>query len=270
MKRYIYVLGMLFLINMISCKKENKVKLDTTEMVNDSIYYENHDNGAKKIVAKIKDEKFNGKYLVYSKKGMKKVVGLMKNNKKIGYWKEFNEIGDLVRVEKFVNDSLIYEMDVSDFIMENVLIDEYSLSVKLPKEWKKKTNHIDEELLLYTVKKCQETKGICPTLTITTEKLPEKMEFEYFVNETKKIIPKYFDKFKSIQLKKNNINGLESYKLSYHAKLKDIVIGGEVTWIKRKNDIFTVTVVAQNDKKYKDFLKFRLLFDEIIGTIEIN
>ncbi len=81
--------------------QNNKIKLTFADDLIDGDYREFHENGARKAVIEIDDGLFDGDAQYFHNNGELRLKGKFSDGKKKGSWTHFNEIGEVITIEKW-------------------------------------------------------------------------------------------------------------------------------------------------------------------------
>ena len=245
MKNIFYLL--LVVLN-FSCKIDKSKEIHNTQ----NIIKANQVNG-----------KYQGKYLELDSKGNKLKEGYMIDGLKRGIWKDYQD-NNLIRVQKFMNDSLEYELDKNDYIYEEVYLEGIDSYVPIPKSWDTNLVFKNKKLLLTSVKDCNNVKEYCPNIVFNYENL-DGASFKNFVLNDRRQIHENIEGLKEIEFDKN-IGKYESYQLRYIKQTKGIEITGLCIWINLDNKV----VIFRGSTEKNDINKFLLLFIEIGNSLTKN
>lgn len=96
----------------------------------------------------------SNKHIEYDKEGNISVEGYLKDQKKYGVWKFYNN-KKLVDVKKFNEDTLQYVLDVNDYNYKGVIIKKINSIIPLPENWETNLNFENPNTLLTSVKDCK-------------------------------------------------------------------------------------------------------------------
>ncbi len=251
----------------VACQNEQNTKenLESTKKnLSDSVYIDHYSNGNKKIVTTIKDGKYHGKYSSFDEKGTIQEEGLMIMGLKNGVWKYYNGNKNIKKVLQYYNDSLIFELDKSDFSLLNHTIENERIEIKIPSNWKTENGNAPQ-ILLISQKRCDNSIVFCPNITFTKEELKEDMTFEDYLKFSFNLLQQKLPYFKAVAQGQIRIDGLSAFQLSYLTQVNGIKLGGLTTWINKGNKVYVLTAMAINEKN-SEFLKYKGLFQEVAST----
>ncbi len=216
------------------------------------------------IKAKKVNGKYQGKYVELDANGNVLKNGYMIDGLKRGVWKSY-ENNNLTSVQKYMNDSLQYELDKNDYIYKEVYLEAINSFVPVPKSWDTNIAFEEERLLLTSVKDCDNPSGYCPNIVFSYEVNGGEFSFKDFVLNDKKELLENIDNSKEISFNKN-IGRYESYQLRYKTTIENVTITGIMIWFNLDNKI----VVFSSATEKSEIDKFVLLFLELGNSITKN
>lgn len=218
------------------------------------------DNTSFKVIATKKDGKYHGQYALVDTKGNIIESGIMIEGMKNGVWKYYNDEGSLKKVLQYYNDSVVFELDKSDFSLLSFNIDNDQFVIDIPINWGTEVKR-DSRILLISKKKCDSSYVFCPNMTITKETLNEDIELVNYLNASLNTLRQKMQNLKIVNKGEVIINGFPSYQLTYTAEFNNTKLGGLITWIRKDDDIYIITGMAMNENSA--FLKYKGLYQEV-------
>jgi len=244
-----------------SCKHDLKNQVFIEEA--DSIYVENYENGNKRIVADVDKGMFQGYYESYYPNGNIESVGVNMKNRKFGIWKFFDENEKMTRMARFMNDTLQFEYDKEDFLGKKEKL--LNSTIMIPNSWSEVDHSSEPKILLELNKECTNASSICPNLIVTNENSNGVLFNDYI--EKNLAIPEDNNTFIKVDEKSFKVNGLNAHRVQYKTVIKGIDIAGAITFIEKNNgEIFIFFVRTENSPNNKDYLKYRLMFNDIVNS----
>lgn len=255
------------IITMISCKDESKqVKLNNSNNSSD-IKEEYYANGNIKFKAELKEGIEHGAYFKFHKNQAVEESGIKIKGKKNGLWKYYDSFGKIKSAKHFYNDSLVYNLDTSDFEYHSKKIDDV-LQVEIPEKWTI-IKDIQNPVLLALKKECEKDIPFCPNLTITYESSINTSEIETYLNKSDDVLKSSLDNYKMLKKREYVFEGNTYFEKVYTGSSQGINIGGITTWIFSNKRTYIITGLALNEKG-NSFLKYEGLFKDIISEIKLK
>lgn len=196
-----------------------------------------------------------------------KAEGFFNSGKKIGAWKEYDRKGNLIAAKHFVNDSLMFELDPSDFTFQDTIFKNSNIKMKYPINWEI-ISFDSSSLLIACKKRCNEKEGFCQNFVLTFEKSDSLIErsVENLLQLLK--TSKKFTKFKLINIEElHNIN--KSFKITFVCRENGVKLGGVCFLFKNNNNLYNFSFFASNSSN-GEFVKYKDVADEIISSIKLN
>lgn len=251
-----------------SCNdKPKKLKVDNLKESRNT-KKEYFDDGTLKVEKTLKDGLEHGRYISYFNNGSVEKVGLKIKGKMNGVWKNYNELGEIVSVNHYYNDDLLYNLDIDDFTYADYNVENF-MTINIPSKWKIIKNVNSKEVLLSVRKDCGEKLVFCPTLTITAEPLvSEETGINTYLDNVDDFLQARFDNYKEVKGRKFSFEGNIYYEKIYIGSIQGIKLGGISTWIFTKKRTFVITGLALNDN-VNPFLKQEGLFKDISNSIKL-
>ncbi|WP_109300056.1 toxin-antitoxin system YwqK family antitoxin [Aquimarina sp. AU474] len=250
-----------------SCKTDISSK-ENSIIEADSIYVESYVDGKDKIVSEIENGFFHGLYHSYYKNGNIESSGVMIKGKKFGIWKFYNKSSELVRISKYIEDSVQFDFDEGDFPTRKFDFSSLKTSIIIPNSWKEIAHANKQKPLLELEQKCSNSSGICPKIIVTREKTND-VNFLDYINQNLALPENNLSGFIKVDEKQFEINGLKAFRLQYKTVINGVTIAGAINFIeKAKGDVYMIFVRAENSEANKDYLKYRLLFNDIVNSFK--
>lgn len=203
----------------------------------------------------------SNKHIEYDKEGNISVEGYLKDQKKYGVWKFYNN-KKLVDVKKFNEDTLQYVLDVNDYNYKGVIIKKINSIIPLPENWETNLNFENPNTLLTSVKDCK-NESYCPNIIVTSEEQTSS-SFEKHVNDFKNQIINNYKDVKILELKKNPLTKEESFQMKYSYTHNNIELIYIIFWMKDNKNITTFCGSCEK----VDYIKYSYLFYEIGNSIK--
>ncbi|SNY99681.1 toxin-antitoxin system YwqK family antitoxin [Flagellimonas pacifica] len=263
-KKYILLI---VIITIISCKDESKqVKLNNPNKSSD-IKQEYYANGNVKLRAELKEGIEHGAYFKYFKNQTVEESGVKIKGKKNGLWKYYDSLGKIKSAKHFYNDSLVYNLDTSDFEYRSKIIDAV-LQVEIPEKWTV-IKDAQTPVLLALKKECEKDIPFCPNLTITYESSINTSEIETYLKKNDDVLKSSLNNYKVLKKREYVFEDNTYFEKVYIGSSQGINIGGITTWIFSNKRTYIITGLALNEKE-NSFLKYEGLFKDIINEIKLK
>lgn len=196
----------------------------------------------------------------YYPDGKLKSRGLVFENKKMGLWCSYDELGQLVNAYHYYYDTLKFEIDKSELQFEILDIPLCRMKISIP------NNFIDEpgassQILFSKIKKCNDKTGNCPSLVLTY------FDTVVSIDETRilEVLEKRFDRFKMLEATPIKI-GDRAMKTTFICRKNELKIGGVVIVFNKGKRTYSLTYLGPNNKN-GEFLPQKDVIDEIINSI---
>lgn len=233
-KKYTYIFTIVFAL-FFSCdnEKEKNIKADKV-------------NG-----------EYHGKYVELDPKGDKIKEGYMLDGKKVGVWKYYKN-NNLVKAEKYLNDSLQLVLDEKDYKYEEQYLKEINSYIAIPQSWKTNLDFDTEHILLTSVKDCRNEDSYCPNIVLSYEDLENKI-FKEYVIEDAKALTDAIENFEKLNFKESKVSKMPSFELKYLSTINGVDIAGVLIWSKINDKIVTFN----GNSLQKEASNYRLLFQEL-------
>lgn len=254
-------------ITIISCKYESKQDKLNNLNKNCDIKEDHYTNGNIKLRAELEEGIEHGVYFKFHKNQAVEESGVKIKGKKNGLWKYYDSFGKIKSVKHFYNDSLVYNLDTSDFEYRSKKIDDV-LQVETPKKWTI-IKDIQNPVLLALKKECEKDISFCPNLTITYELPINTSEIETYLKKNDDVLKSSLDNYKVLKKREYVFEGNKYFEKVYTGSSQGVNIGGITTWVFNNKRTYIITGLALNEKE-NSFLKYEGLFKDIINKIKLK
>lgn len=255
------------IITIISCKDESKqVKLNHPNKSSD-IKEEYYTNGNIKLRAELEEGVEHGAYFKFHKNQTVEESGVKIKGKKNGLWKYYDSLGKIKSAKHFYNDSLVYNLDTSDFEYRSKKVDDV-LQVEIPEKWTT-IKDIQKPVLLALKKECEKDISFCPNLTITYELPINTSEIETYLKKNDDVLKSSLNNYKVLKKREYVFEGNTYFEKVYIGSSQGINIGGITTWIFSNERTYIITGLALNEKE-NSFLKYEGLFKDIVKETKLK
>ncbi len=248
-KIYTYIL-LIALVSFVSCKNETSTSSKS--------------QSSNEIEADKVNGQYHGKYIELNPKGAKVKEGYMLKGKKVGVWKYYQN-NDLVKAEKYVNDSLQLVLDENDYKYEEKYLKEINSYLAIPKNWKTNLDLSNQNILLTSVKDCENQSSYCPNIVVSYEELGNT-QFEDYVIKNVEALTDAIENFKEIEFKESKISRIPSFELKYLSTTNEVDIAGVLIWLEINNKVITFN----GNSPKNEISNYRLLFQELGYSITLK
>ncbi|HVU57605.1 MAG TPA: hypothetical protein VHD83_21225 [Puia sp.] len=155
----------------------------------------------------------NGPYSSYYEDGHIKSTGILVKGQKTSVWKFFDSSFNLLKVQHFSGDSVIYDLDPEDFRFEKKTDEKFGFTIKLPAGWT--TELRDTTVILASRKSCDTTFKFCPNVVITKDNL-NKTSFKDYIDSLKMMVAGRFTNLHVVTERMFSVDGKPAFQAAFY------------------------------------------------------
>ncbi len=263
--------GMISLMICLTGCLVNSTKKDVIKFYNsngdsvEAIY--SADSGYLKSIAVIKNNKRNGLYKSYYENGRTREIGLMRNNLKEGLWMSFDKDSILLRAAHFFNDTLVIELDKTDFEFVEKKMAINNCSISIPSRWEIEPLY-NNAVLLGAHKRCNAVV-FCPNIVLLSHNNLTDVSFTSFVDEYLNMLKDEYERLEIVYQRNLKIDNKNACQMGVKLVKNNINLAAVITLIKGDGKVFELTGMAPSEKP-GDFFKYKGLFEQMAVTFKAD
>lgn len=214
---------------------------------------------------KVNEESSNSTEIVeYQTISHSESSGLIVDNRKEGVWKYYNTDGELVNVELYYHDSLVYILDTADFSYTTSKIEDKRIYFNYPENWEVIPSS-DPNTIFQVKKKCAIGSSFCQNFEITLIPRSSSNMREY-VETTIKILNSRLEELRAFPISPSE-GFPNSLQLTFVGRYQGILMTGVYAFFERKDDIIMFKYSGPNDGNGSHVAE-RAIAEEIIKSFK--
>lgn len=218
---------------------------------------------SKKVKNKCHGECFEADF-----KGDTLMRGIKRQGLKSGLWKGYKN-DTLISVEKFMNDTLQFQLDKDDYIYEKIYLEKISSCILVPENWEINTEFDNKKNLLTAVKDCNTSKVYCSNIILRHDDLTGHTYKDYVLNNREQMLKETGNEIASIEEIdfKSNKGKYEAFQAMYLIKMENnIDLVCVMVWFNYKDKVINFMGTAEES----EINTYLLLFSELGNSLTEN